>query len=85
MSLCIELKNNVKHIDWHTRGDYILTVCPDSSKKNEVVWIHCISKGQSQRPFSKSKQNLEKAVFHPNKPLLILMCRKSIYIYNLAK
>lgn len=72
-------------MDWHVKSDYLLSVSPTSAKKNEVVWVHSVSKGQSQRPFAKSKSSLEKAVFHPTKPLLILMCRKSLYIYNLAK
>lgn len=85
IALSITLPASVHQLDWHIKSDYLLSVSPTSAKKNEVVWVHSLSKGQSQRPFAKSKSSLEKAVFHPTKPLLILMCRKSLYIYNLAK
>jgi hypothetical protein len=43
----VKMENSVKHIDWHIKGDYLVTVSPDSAKKNEVVWVHSIQKGVS--------------------------------------
>jgi len=43
----IKMENSVKHIDWHVKGDYMVTVSPDSQKKNEIVWVHSIQKGVS--------------------------------------
>ena len=43
----IKMENSVKHIDWHVKGDYLVSVSPDSQKKNEIVWVHSIQKAVS--------------------------------------
>jgi len=81
----ISLNASIKHVAFHEKGEYLATVCPNSSQQNDVVMVHSLQKGTSQRPFNKSKAGIQKVEFHPNKPFLFLLTQKNTYIYNLQK
>jgi ribosome biogenesis protein ERB1 len=83
--MTIKYEHEISHIKVHHKGDYFLTVCPDESKKSEKIMVHCLSKASSQKPFAKAKGVLEKAYFHPSKPLLVIMTRRSVFVYNLQR
>lgn len=72
----------IKKLNWHRRGDYLLSVAPDGGNKASIL-IHQLSKHASQSPFSKSRGILMDAKFHPTKPILIVMSQRYIRIYNL--
>lgn len=80
-----ELVSQVKFVTFHEKGDYFATVCPETKNQNDVVLIHSLSKGSSQRPFNKSKADISKVLFHPLKPFLFILTKKNTYIYNLQK
>ncbi|OLL23371.1 Ribosome biogenesis protein ERB1 [Neolecta irregularis DAH-3] len=73
----------IKQIAWHRRGDYFSTVAPGGS--SSTVFIHQLSKYQSQAPFRKSKGPIQKVAFHPIKPYIYVATQRNIRIYNLAK
>ena len=53
ISAIIQCRKTVKKVSWHRKGDYFVTVSPDS--KNTAVLIHQLSKHLSQSPFKKSR------------------------------
>ncbi|EMG46916.1 ERB1 Ribosome biogenesis protein ERB1 [Candida maltosa Xu316] len=83
ISAVIQCRKTVKKISWHRKGDYFVTVSPDS--KNTAVLIHQVSKHLSQSPFKKSKGIIMDAKFHPFKPQLFVASQRQIKIYDLAQ
>ncbi|ODV80856.1 ribosome biogenesis protein ERB1 [Suhomyces tanzawaensis NRRL Y-17324] len=83
ISAIIQCRKNIKKISWHRKGDYFVTVSPDS--KNTAVLIHQLSKHLSQSPFKKSKGIIMDAKFHPFKPQLFVASQRTIRIYDLAQ
>lgn len=81
----IQLNDQVKSIHFHVKGDYLASVAPMATKKNQQVLVHSFSKGATQSPFSKSKSDVQKVIFHTTKPVLIIMTKKHVYLYNLQK
>lgn len=79
----IQCRKAVKNVSWHRKGDYFVTVSPDSG--NTSVLIHQLSKHLSQSPFRKSKGILVDAKFHPFKPQLFVASQRSIKIYDLSQ
>ncbi|KAG7193063.1 Ribosome biogenesis protein erb1 [Scheffersomyces spartinae] len=79
----IECRRTVKKVSWHRKGDYFVTVSPES--KNTAVLIHQLSKHLSQSPFKKSKGIIMDAKFHPFKPQLFVCSQRTIRIYDLAQ
>jgi ribosome biogenesis protein ERB1 len=76
----------IRQVEWHSRGDYVAVVFPQSVKKASQLVIHQLSKNKSQNPFSKKqKGQVQCVLFHPTKPLLFLATEYHIKIYNLAK
>ena len=81
--LCIlEHQTDLKQVIWHRKGDYFATIAP---KSNDVVLIHQLSRRQSQRPFQKSIGEVERVLFHPQKPQLVVASRQAIRVYDLAE
>lgn len=79
----IQMNYLIKFLTFHIKGDYLATVSPLAEKKNEEVTVHSLSKGVSQRPFSKTKGNVEKVLFHPTKPFIFILTKKHTYVFNL--
>ena len=79
----IQCRKAVKNLSWHRKGDYFVTVSPDSG--NTSVLIHQLSKHLSQSPFRKSKGIIVDAKFHPFKPQLFVASQRSIKIYDLSQ
>ena len=73
----------IKHFNWHAKGDYFVTVCSDTSS-NSSVYLHQLSKQKSANPFKKNDSAVQCALFHPNLPKLYIASQKSIRIYNLV-
>lgn len=74
--------STIKKLNWHRRGDYLLSVSPDGGNRASIL-IHQLSKHASQSPFRKSRGILMDAKFHPTKPILFVMSQRYIRIYNL--
>lgn len=83
ISIIITCKKTVKKLSWHRKGDYFVTVQPDSG--NTSVLIHQLSKHLTQSPFKKSKGITMDAKFHPFKPQLFVCSQRYIRIYDLAQ
>ena len=83
ISAIIQCRRTVKKISWHRKGDYFVTVSPDS--KNTAVLIHQLSKHLSQSPFKKTKGVIMDAKFHPFKPHLFVASQRTIKIYDLSQ
>ena len=83
--ICITItcKKTVKRLSWHRKGDYFVTIQPDSG--NTSVLIHQLSKHLTQSPFKKSKGIIMDAKFHPFKPQLFVCSQRYIRIYDLSQ
>ena len=73
----------VVQVTWHYKGDYFATLAPAANTK--AVLIHQLSKLQSQNPFTKSKADAQKILFHPSKAFLFVATKRHIKVYNLQK
>ena len=49
------------------------------------VLIHCLSKSESHRPFSKIKGLVQAIAFHPFRPLFFVATQQTVFLYNLQK
>lgn len=83
ISIVITCKKSVKKLSWHRKGDYFVTVQPDSG--NTSVLIHQMSKHLTQSPFKKSKGITMDAKFHPFRPQLFVCTQRYIRIYDLSQ
>lgn len=83
ISITITCRKTVKKISWHRRGDYFVSVQPESG--NTSVLIHQLSKHLTQSPFRKSKGITMDAKFHPYKPQLFVCTQRYVRIYDLSQ
>lgn len=83
ISIVITCRKFVKKLSWHRKGDYFVTVQPDSG--NTSVLIHQLSKHLTQSPFNKSKGIIMDAKFHPFHPQLFVCSQRYIKIYDLSQ
>ncbi|GAV54703.1 hypothetical protein ZYGR_0AS00250 [Zygosaccharomyces rouxii] len=83
ISITITCRKTVKKISWHRKGDYFVSVQPESG--NTSVLIHQLSKHLTQSPFRKSKGITMDAKFHPYKPQLFVCTQRYIRIYDLSQ
>lgn len=60
----------VTAVSWHRKGDYLAAVCPKARSRGVV--IHQLSRRRSQAPLSRNVGAVQKAVFHPTKPMLFV-------------
>ncbi|RUS26667.1 rRNA processing-related protein [Jimgerdemannia flammicorona] len=81
--LVIQHSQSVKQITWHRKGDYFATVAPDA--QNLAVLIHQTTKHQTQSPFKKLKGLVQRALFHPIKPIFFVATQRYVRVYNLMK
>jgi ribosome biogenesis protein ERB1 len=82
LRMTIAHENTISQVTFHDRGDYFATVCP-KARNNIQVLIHSFGKGKSQRPFAKSKSNIQRVLFHPQKPIFFIATQQHIWIFNL--
>lgn len=83
ISAVIQCRKTVKKLSWHRKGDYFVSVSPDSGHTS--VLIHQLSKHTSQSPFKKSKGIIMDAKFHPFKPQLFVCSQRYVRIYDLSQ
>ncbi|KAI9670662.1 MAG: Ribosome biogenesis protein erb1 [Alyxoria varia] len=79
----ISFKTSVRDISWHRRGDYFVTVCPDSQTR--AIAIHTLSQHLTQLPFRAFKGFAQRAAFHPSKPLFFVASQRHIKTFDLAR
>ena len=76
--------NPVRDIAWHHKGDYFCVNASDAS--SSIVYIHQLSKGQSQIPITKLKGIVQRVLFSPSShPYLFVATQTEVKIYNLVK
>ena len=51
----------------------------------QAVMIHQLSKQATQNPFRKNRGRVQRVLFHPSKPFLLVATQHHVRIYNLAK
>ncbi|CAN8318600.1 unnamed protein product [Cochlearia groenlandica] len=73
---------NISHIDWHRKGDYLSTVMASGATRGVVV--HQISKKITTRPF-KIRGLPVCALFHPSRSYFFIATKKNVRVYNLLK
>ena len=78
----IEHASPVSQVVYHSRGNYFASVSP-KAPHNVQVLIHSFSKGKSQKPFAKSKSNIQKVLFHHAKPILFIATQQHVWVFNL--
>ena len=76
-------KDAVTGVTWHSKGDYIAVLCPQSGAR--AVSIHQLSKAKSQFPFSKTAGKIQAVNFHPSRPFLFVATQQSVKLYNLIE
>ncbi|MCJ1407052.1 Ribosome biogenesis protein erb1 [Ptychographa xylographoides] len=79
----ITLRNTIKVISWHRRGEYFSTVSPQG--QSSAVAIHTLSRHLTQLPFKKLKGLAQAAHFHPSKPIFFVATQRMIRSYDLSK
>ncbi|KAK9493873.1 NUC169 domain-containing protein [Lipomyces doorenjongii] len=82
VDVVIVCRKTVKQIAWHRRGDYFTGVSPEGA--NMAVLVHQVSKHNTQSPFRKSKGIIQRAQFHPFKPMLYVATQRYVRIYDLS-
>lgn len=83
VSIVIRSAKRIRHLNWHSRGDYFVTTQPDANLG--AVLVHQLSKHTTQSPFRRSKGLVQDAKFHPTKPHLYVASQRYVRIYNLAQ
>ena len=80
----ISVPGTPKQVQWHAKGDYFSTVSPDVG--SQAVLVHQLSKHRSQAPFKKAHKgsSVQRVVFHPFKPQLLVATQRYVRIYDLA-
>jgi ribosome biogenesis protein ERB1 len=73
---------NISQVVFHKKGDYIATLTPSPANKDQV-FIHSIKKGKSQRPFVKAKADIQKVLFHSQKPIVFIATKQTVWLFNL--
>lgn len=83
--ICVTItcRKRIKKLCWHRKGDYFLTVQPESGHTSLLV--HQLSKHLTQSPFRKSKGLIMDAKFHPFKPQLFVCSQRYVRIYDLSQ
>ena len=76
------LPTDVSQTIFHKKGDYFATLTPRANNKDQVL-IHSIKKGKSQRPFTKSKSDIQRILFHPTKPLVFIATKTIVWVFNI--
>ena len=78
-----DLKESIKYIRWHHKGDYIAALVERGGVSE--VSIHQLSKAKSQTPFAKSPGNVQAICFHNSRPYLFVATQQHVKIYHLVE
>lgn len=81
-----QFEADVTHVEFEkTKGDYLVSVCPDNIKKNEVVAIHRLSKAATQTNFIKGSGIFKSVSFYPKKPQIVILTTGRVVVFNLEE
>jgi len=75
--------HDINNITWHNNGNYLAVTMRDS--QSCPVLIHNVAKNSSQKPFNKSKGQIQQVEFHPSKPFFYVLSQRYVRVYNLVK
>ena len=71
---------------WHSKGDYLATVCDTAATRAGQVLIHHVPKRKSQNPFpSKQKGDVQCVAFHPKMAIFFVATKIHVSVYDLVK
>lgn len=76
-------KHPIRQLDWHKRGDYLVSTSSDQAAS--AVLVHQLSKHLSQAPLARPKGSVQCTCFHPTKPQLFVASQRYVRIYDLQK
>lgn len=82
MRISMSFKTDVSQVIFHKKGDFLATLTPKADNKDQV-FIHSLKKGKSQRPFMKSKSDIQKVLFHHLKPIIFIATKQTVWVFNL--
>ncbi|XBW37173.1 hypothetical protein QEN19_002752 [Hanseniaspora menglaensis] len=83
ISINCQKQDTIKKINWHKKGDYLVSVQPNSG--STAILIHQLSKHMTQSPFGKSKGIIMDCKFHPFKPQIAIATQRVIRVYDLQE
>lgn len=83
ISISCQKQDSIKKLHWHKKGDYFVTVQPNSG--STAILIHQLSKHMTQAPFGKSKGIIMDCKFHPFKPQIAIATQRVIRVYDLQE
>ncbi|PRP75644.1 ribosome biogenesis protein bop1-like [Planoprotostelium fungivorum] len=78
------MKGAVEYVSWHKQGDYLISVSPDNTHKNEILLVHQLSTKKTQHIFKNPHGKITCAKFHPSRPLIYVATQTAVKIYNLS-
>jgi len=81
----VTMKSAVTSISWHRQGDYIISVSPKCSQASYILLVHQLSNKRTQKTFKTVKDKIQKAKFHPSRPVMLVSTQTKVKTYNLAK
>ncbi|KAA8493052.1 Ribosome biogenesis protein ERB1 [Porphyridium purpureum] len=83
-ALVIGHSHDVKSVDWHKRGDYV--VCATRDTGGGSILMHRISRRQSQRPCPRAISSKAQIVlFHPSRPYLFVASQQHVRVFHLVE
>ncbi|KAI8854440.1 NUC169 domain-containing protein [Chytridium lagenaria] len=83
ISFVVSFKMPITSVVWHRKGEYFASVSPEAG--SAAVVIHHLLRKQSQTPFKKAIGLVQKVLFHPLKPELVICTQQGVRLYNLVK
>lgn len=86
IAVYIHIPGTAKHVSFHPKGDYFVTVVPDATR-GKAVLVHQLSRHRSQAPFRRVAKGsaVQRATFHPTRPHLLVATQRYVRIYDLAQ
>jgi ribosome biogenesis protein ERB1 len=75
----LRMSEQVAHVAWHYKGDYLAVLAPDVPAGRSVS-VHQLSKGKTQFPFAKSPGKVQALSFHPSRPFLFLVTQQHVKV-----
>lgn len=79
----LQFAHDVTSTTWHSKGDYLATLCPGDNSKSLAV--HQVSKAKSQTPFNKNPGLVQAVLFHPTRPFVFVATQQHVKVFNLVE
>ncbi|KRY82360.1 Ribosome biogenesis protein bop1-B [Trichinella pseudospiralis] len=81
--LAVNHGKTISQVIWHVSGDYLATLAPGSG--SSTILVHHLGTLKTQIPFSKTKGQPRRILFHPTRPQLYVASSRYLRVFNLVK